>query len=180
MDEQQRTAIMELPDLPAARPADVASPEAIVAAVYDVISGPAEVERARDWDRLRALFLPGARFLLTRWHSPEGGDRVLRAWDVEAFVAAASGFYRESAFYEREVARRVDRFGCIAHVMSTYESRVGSEGSDPVARGINSVQVVYSRERWWIAHLVWDVETPTNPIPREYLPALPGGSGIVA
>lgn len=126
MDEQQRAAIMELPEGPAPRPADIGSPEAIVQAVYDSISGPAFIDAARD-------------------------------------------FYRESAFYEREIARRVERFGNIAHVFSTYESRVGSEDSDPVARGINSVQVVLSRDRWWIAHLVWDVASPGNPIPPEYL-----------
>src|SRR5271168_1097062 len=43
---------------PAARPADVASPDAIMAATYDVISGPAGQQR--DWDRFRSLFVPGA------------------------------------------------------------------------------------------------------------------------
>src|SRR5512139_5410 len=40
-------------------PADVASPEAIITAVYDVISGDAGV--ARDWDRFRTLFHKDAR-----------------------------------------------------------------------------------------------------------------------
>ncbi|HUE95698.1 MAG TPA: hypothetical protein VMN39_03515 [Longimicrobiaceae bacterium] len=167
MDAEQRAAILDLPDEPNARAADVASPEAVVEAVYRSISGPAEEDQPRDWDRLRSLFLPGARFVLARWQSQEGEEEeALRAWDVEGFIEAARGFYRESAFYEREVGRRVDRFGNIAQVFSTYESRVGSEESAPVARGINSVQVVYARERWWIAHLVWDVERAGNPIPH--------------
>lgn len=168
MDREQRAAILEIPDGPEPRGADVASPEAAVQAVYESISGPAEKKRPREWDRLRSLFLPGARFVLARWQSPEE-TQVLRAWDLEAFIDAARGFYQESAFYEREVARQVDRFGRIAHVFSTYESRVGSEDSDPVARGINSVQLVYSEDRWWIARLVWDVEQPSNRIPPDYL-----------
>ena len=44
---------------PPAKPADVASPDAILAATYDVISGPAT--QKRDWDRFRSLFIPGAR-----------------------------------------------------------------------------------------------------------------------
>src|ERR1700721_2508520 len=46
------------PAPPPAKPADVSSPDAILAATYDVISGPAG---KRDWDRFRSLFLPGAR-----------------------------------------------------------------------------------------------------------------------
>lgn len=43
------------------RAEDVASMEAILAALYDVISGPAG--QARDWDRMRAMFFPGARLI---------------------------------------------------------------------------------------------------------------------
>ncbi|MDP3378921.1 MAG: hypothetical protein Q8S53_11195, partial [Brevundimonas sp.] len=46
---------------PAADPADVATPEALITAVYDVISGDAGV--ARDWDRFRSLFHPTARLI---------------------------------------------------------------------------------------------------------------------
>lgn len=169
MDPDQREAIIALPDGPDARPEDVVSPDAIVQAVYASISGPAEAEQERDWDRLRSLFLPDARFVLVRWQSPDGEEgEVLRSWDVEGFIETAKGFYQESAFYEREVARRVDRFGNMAHVFSTYESRVDSRDSEPVSRGINSVQVVFAEDRWWIAHLVWDVERPDNPIPQDY------------
>ncbi len=47
---------------PAANPADVATMDATVAALYDVISGPAG---KRDWDRFRSLFIPGARLIPT-------------------------------------------------------------------------------------------------------------------
>ena len=53
-----------------AKPADVASPDAILAATYDVISGPAGQER--DWDRMRSLFYPGARLIRTE-AKKEGG-----------------------------------------------------------------------------------------------------------
>ena len=47
------------PRPPAADPADVSSIDAIVAALYDVISGPAGEKR--DWARFRSLFAPGER-----------------------------------------------------------------------------------------------------------------------
>lgn len=168
MDRNQSDAIMELPTVPQPKDADVASPQAAVEAVYASISGPAEKEEARDWDRLRALFLPDARFVLVRWQNPEkGSETVLRQWDVEGFIEAAKGFYEDSSFYEKEIASHIDRFGNIAHVFSTYESKIEEDG-DPVSRGINSIQLVKMEGRWWIAHLVWDVETAANPIPDDY------------
>lgn len=169
MDRNQRGAIVELPTAPEPREADVASPQAAVKGVYASISGPAEREEAREWDRLRSLFLPDARFVLVRWQDPEEGSEatVLRQWGVEGFIKAAKGFYEDSSFYENEIASRIDRFGNIAHVFSTYESRIEEDG-DPVSRGINSIQLVKAEGRWWIAHLVWDVETEVNPIPNEY------------
>src|SRR5438128_399255 len=47
----------------AADPKDVASEDAIVAALYDAISGPAG--QKRNWDRFRSLFVPGARLIPT-------------------------------------------------------------------------------------------------------------------
>jgi len=46
----QQLATIQLHD---AKPADIASPDAILAAAYDVISGLAGQER--DWDRMRSL-----------------------------------------------------------------------------------------------------------------------------
>jgi hypothetical protein len=68
----------ETPAPPAADPADVASIDAILAAVYEAISGPAG---PRDWDRFRSLFIPEAR-LIALGRSQEG-QIVKRAMDVE-------------------------------------------------------------------------------------------------
>ena len=51
------------PGWPVAKPEDVKSPEAILNAVYDVISGGKG--QARDWNRMRSLFIPGARLIPT-------------------------------------------------------------------------------------------------------------------
>src|SRR5689334_2117853 len=58
------------PQTPAANPADVASIDSIIAALYDVISGPAG--KKRDWDRFRSLFFPGARLIPTGARRPPG------------------------------------------------------------------------------------------------------------
>lgn len=149
------------------RPGDAVSPESLVAALYGTISGPAD--EARDWGRFRGLFLPGARLVVGR--RPDGGpdaDREIAVADLDTFVPAAARQYAENGFWEREIAGRVDRFGHLAHAWSTYEARVGSPDSDPVARGVHSIQMVREAGRWRIAAIAWDVEGPDRRIPRAY------------
>jgi hypothetical protein len=151
---------------PPARPADVASIESIIAALYDVISGPPG--QNRDWERFRSLFTSGARLIIAA-PSPEG--RVpSRSMTVEEYIVAADPFLKRDGFWEREIARRVERYGNVTHVLSTYESRVNTADAPPFSRGINSIQLVTNGERWWVVTILWDFERPGNPIPREYLP----------
>ena len=151
---------------PAARPADVASAEAIITALYDVISGGPN--QNRDWDRFRSLFTSGAR-LIVGAPSPDGSVPS-RNMTVEEYVVMADPFLKRDGFWEREIARRVERYGNVAHVFSTYESRVTTADSPPFSRGINSIQLVTNGERWWVVTILWDFERPGNPIPAQYLP----------
>jgi hypothetical protein len=149
----------------AAAPADVESAEAIIAAVYDVISGPAGAER--DWDRMRSLFLPGAQ-LTPSFPSPDGGYGF-QYMSVENWIDGAKGWFAENAFFEVEIHRVAESYGHIAHVFSTYESRREAEG-EPFARGINSFQLMFDGTRWWIVNIFWQGETESEPIPSQYLP----------
>ena len=106
------------PAPPAPRAEDVASIDAIIDALYDVISGNAG--EARDWDRMRSLFLPGARLIPTR--PTEGGGAAARVMSLEDWIAGASGYFQQTGFHEREIGRRVERYGNIAHAFSAYES----------------------------------------------------------
>ncbi len=152
--------------MPAARPADVASVDAIVAALYDVISGPAGQQR--DWDRMRSLFIPGARLIPTG-PRPEGGVGY-RVLDLEGWIAGAEGWLMTNGFFEREIARKADRYGNIVHLFSTYDSRYKAEDPAPFARGINSIQLVFDGTRWWVVTVFWQGESADHPIPAEYLP----------
>src|SRR5204863_6484908 len=87
---------------PAARPADVKSMDAIIAALYDVISGPAG--QKRDWDRMRSLFVPGAR-LIPSVASPNGGASA-RVLDVDGYIERAGATLERNGFFEREIARK--------------------------------------------------------------------------
>ncbi len=147
-------------------PADVASPDAIIAALYDVISGPAG--QARDWDRMRSLFIPGARLIPTG-RRPDG-TAAHRVMSVEDYIQTSGPMLERDGFFEIETNRISERFGNVTHAFSTYESRWLEDDADPFARGINSIQLFHDGARWWIATVMWDSERPDNPIPAKYLP----------
>jgi hypothetical protein len=164
---QAPTAAQATPTPPSAKPADVASPDAILAAVYEVISGPAG--QARDWDRFRSLYLAGARLIPTG-PKKEGSGFFARTMTPDEYVARAIPFFEKEGFYEKEAARRMERYGNIVQVFSTYESRHDPKEA-PFARGINSFQLFFDGTRWWVVTVFWQAETPENPIPKEFLPA---------
>lgn len=149
---------------PEADPADVRSPDAIVDAVYEAISGAAG--EARDWDRLRSLFRPEGRLVPTgRGPESESGYTVAT---VEEYIESAGQAFAEEGFYEREIHAETEQFGDIAHVFSTYESRRSPDDAEPFQRGINSFQLWYDGDRWWILHIAWHPEREGAPIPARY------------
>ncbi len=66
--------------------------------------------------------------------------------------------------------RRVEAFGQMAQVFSTYEASSAPDGTGSLGRGINSIQLWSDGNRWWVMSMLWDDERPGNSIPREYLP----------
>jgi hypothetical protein len=152
----------------AVSPADVASIDAIIMAAYDSISGP---PGKRDWNRVRSLFIPGARLIPTAENAGEisrGGQIAPHLLDVDGFIERIRDHVEKNGFFEREVARRTEQFGNIAHVWSTYESRHNVDDPEPFMRGINSIQLFYDGTRWWIVTIYWQQESTEHPIPAKY------------
>lgn len=153
-------------DAPAANPADVESIDAIMIAVYDVISGDAGVER--DWNRFRSLFAPGAT--LSPVGRPDGATYVRRAITPDQYAQTSGSYLEENGFHEVEIHRVTEQYGVIAHAFSTYESRRLASDPEPFARGINSFQLLWDGERWWVVSIYWLQESDEHPIPAKYLP----------
>jgi hypothetical protein len=149
----------------AARPEDVTSIDAIIAAFYDVISGPAG--QPRQWSRDRSLYIPGVRFVSTGYDPQD--RRTVSVMDHQQFVDATDSGFVARGFYETEIHRVTHRVNDIVHVFSTYEMRTAPDG--PVfGRGVNSIELYWDGTRWWIAGAVWIDEAPGHPIPADLLP----------
>jgi hypothetical protein len=145
-----------------ASPADTDSVDSVVRAVYDVISGP---QGPRDWVRFKSLFADGARLISIRMTNGQPAPNVMTP---DEFAERSGANAAKRAFYEAAVAQRVEMFGNIAHVFSTYESR-RAPGEKPFARGINSFQLVRAGGNWKVMTILWDSEREGTPIPEKYL-----------
>lgn len=157
-------AIATHPDWPKANPADVHSIESTINAVYNVISGPKG--QARNWTRMRSLFVPGARLAPIR----ETGDHAdVTFLDIDGYIERASKRMEAEGFFEKSIANRVEVYGNMVEVWSTYESRHAESDPKPFARGINSFQLLKDGDRYWVVQILWDAETPKTPIPEKYL-----------
>lgn len=156
---------------PAANPADVASPAALVKAAYEAVSrAPA---KPFQWDRFRSLFLSGARLI----PNTEQTGGAFTPHTVESFITWIDGGWQrvigtpnDRGFAETEVSAKVEQYGDVAHVLSTYQKYIWGE-TQVRGRGINSFQMIKKDGRWWITSLIWDEETGAGPVPAKYLPA---------
>jgi hypothetical protein len=153
---------------------DVDSVEHLVAALYDVISGPAG--KPRDWDRFRALFLPDGRLSSIRPATAAKDNQTARPGDAAfrspaIYIERNDPYFKTHGFFERGIANREEEFGNLVHVWSTYESRDAISSTTPFARGINSIQIIRAHNRFCIASIMWDEERPGVTLPEKYLPS---------
>ena len=128
---------------------------AMIRAVYACISGAAGVPR--DWARFRLLQHPRALSLRTVVHADGRVEQLL--FSVDEYIANVSPRFASQAFFEIEVAQRIQRFGQIAHVWSQYEASYAPD-APAFKRGVNSIQAAHDGQRWWIVSTIWDDERP--------------------
>ena len=155
------------PTWPAAKKAsDVDTVGHLLTSLYDVISGPAG--KARDWDRFRSLFLPDGRLGVIRAGTSERtSDAAFLTPGM--YVERDDPYFKTHGFFERGIANRVEEFGNLVQVWSTYESRHAENDQQPFARGVNALQIVHAQGRFWVASILWDEERPGLTLPDKYL-----------
>jgi hypothetical protein len=116
-----------------------------------------------DWDTFRGLFMASADFTVVN-EIQQLGPRATN-FALEDFVRLFinSG---DRTMLEVELRKEVDEYNGIAHVWQTYEATINGVKN----RGINSYQLVYHNNRWWICNVIWSNNTNGVPIPERYLP----------
>jgi len=134
--------------------ADLAGINQAIQGVYDVISGPPG--QKRDFDRMRSMFAPGATLKAI-------GPKGLRGGSLEDYISRNAAILEKEGFTERELGRRVEVWGGLATAWSAYDGRTANGSFHE--RGINSFQLVKVDGKWLVASILWQEETPANPLP---------------
>lgn len=137
-------------------PGDAATLDGVMRAFYEVVN--VAPDEPRQWPRDRALYSPWIHFVANT-SSP-------KVYDHASFVADTEPLIRRG-FREREIHRTTRRYGNIAQIDSTYETRIGPEQT--LSRGVNFLQLYFDGTRWWVTSVVWQTEDAEHPIPPEHL-----------
>lgn len=140
--------------------------DSTIETLYAVISGEKGVER--DWELFKFLFKPDAKLIPTGKN--DKGHFMVRYMKPDDYIKGSGKWLVDNGFFEKEIYRKTEGFGSIAHVFSTYEAFKSEVDEAPFMRGINSIQMLYDGNRWWIINIFWTQETQLNKLPKTYLP----------
>lgn len=142
-------------------PEEVESIDAIVSSIFAIISG--EKGEEGDWELMRNIFHPEARLMT-------GYPDELKVFSVEDYISTFRDNFYNMTFYEKVVQNKIERFGDLAHVLSTYQAFRTKEMDRPVRTGVASIQLYHDGERWWVLSMYWKNGTDEMPVPSVYLP----------
>lgn len=136
--------------------------ELLVAETLKVVS----VKKGQQIDTAyyRTFFLPTAQFTVV---GKEDGKALHETMDLNSFLETLTDEYYSNGYSETATGNVVEQYGGIAHVIESFQGK-DSEGEE--GWGINSYQLIYSNDRWWIANMVWTMsENQGKDIPKKYL-----------
>lgn len=139
------------------------TPGEALEALYEVISGP--VGEARDWDRFRELFLPGAQMSVVVT-APDGAERVV-VLTLEDYVERNGERLAEIGFTETETRRETFLYGGMATILSAYEA-IRADTGETIAVGVNSLTIVDDGGTWKIASIAWRAADEDWPVERAF------------
>lgn len=138
---------------------DVKSIDAIIAAYYDVVSGSSD----EPWEFERDKYIHSVNAFITRLG--ENGEKKTHGLEAEYIPV---GLSPKMDFYEKELKRKVSRYGNIAQVWSAFEIRT-DPNVETENRGLNSIQLHYENGRWWIDSWTCEMESEKNNLVAVFL-----------
>lgn len=81
----------------------------------------------------------------------------MNLFSPEDYIKRAGPQLEKDGFFEKETKRKVDLQGDLAHVWSTYASFRKAEDKEPFDKGINSIQLIKTKDGWRILNIVWTI-----------------------
>jgi hypothetical protein len=143
---------------------NVSTLDGIIKAYYDVVT--VEKGAKASYERDSLLHWPNVN--VGSAGLDKSGKLRFHYMSLKEYHRLSDPYLEKDGFYEKEISRKVENFGGIYHVWSTYESRNSATGPI-IERGINSIELFYDGTRFWILGWFYDGERKDNPIPAKYL-----------
>ncbi len=144
---------------------NVGTLDGIIKAYYAVVTVKKGTRPSSERDS--SLHIPGA--LVGGTNLGKDGKIIMHTMPLRQYHHLEDDEMAKTGFVEREIARKVEKFGSIYHVWSTYETRYVA-GGRVIERGINTIELYFDGKRFWISSWFYDTERKDNPLPKEYLP----------
>lgn len=136
----------------------------IIKAYYDVVT----VEKGGKVYYERDSLLHWPNVMVGSTSVSKSGKMTFHYMSLKEYHQRSDASLAAKGFDEREISRKVEQFGTIYHVWSTYESR-NTHNGPVIERGINSIEMFFDGTRFWILGWFYDGERKDNPIPAKYL-----------
>lgn len=138
---------------------------AITKAVHDAYGAISFKEGEQPkYSEVHNYFIPEVQFINFRTDTAQ-------IFNMKQFEDLFKNFLTEThahMFYEEEVFGRTEQFGKIAHRISTYVTYINTRDKAE-ERGVNSFQLIKTKNGWKVSSIIWDVEKPTLKVPAYYL-----------
>lgn len=138
---------------------DVKSIAAIINAYYDVVSGLS----SEPWEFERDKYIHSENAVITRLD--ENGNAESHTLEAEYIPI---GLSPKGDFFEKELKRKVSKYGNIAQVWSAFEIRTDPNTESDI-RGLNSVQLHYENGRWWIDSWTCEMESKKSAVVTDFM-----------
>lgn len=138
---------------------DVKSIDAIINAYYDVVSGSS----SEPWEFERDKYIHSENAVIIRLD--DNGKAESHTLEAEYIPI---GLSPKEDFYEKELKRKVSKYGNIAQVWSSFEIRTNPKTESNI-RGLNSIQLHYENGRWFIDSWTCEMESAKSPVVKEFM-----------
>lgn len=137
--------------------------EGITNKLLEILSVP--IGEDPNWEEYRNLFLPTAQEVSLNPTARPG--RQVRSWNLEEFIRNVGPLYGRDGFEEVAIGLTVNEYNGVAVAFQTYSSKnlLGTYEK----RGVNTYQLVFADNRWWIANGLFVSEDPDNKIPQKFI-----------
>jgi len=141
----------------------VKSIKGITDLMLSILSGPQGEER--DWTLYKSLFTEGSTMHMVSPEAPIG--KQIKIIPIDTFIIKYSSIYSRDGFFEESTGLVVNEFNGVGNAFQSFycKNLIGTYEN----RGVNTYQLIFADDRWWITNVAFANETEDIKVPEKCL-----------